>query len=183
MEGFNYSRHIDFLEKHFVTPFLNRALYRNSGQIRDKIPFGLVLYGEDKVAKNLLVAALKYELGIRGENYFCTRKPNRWQQIYDAGLLCSYGNYVAIRCIKDAQLVQNSMIYLEDIDESSSNRDICCDCKIVLNIIHNQIAYIYPCHILCNVYACLKEKALLNSAAIDTSWMLDIVHNFVCIIL
>lgn len=57
----DFSDKLDFLQTYVIMPYLNRAVYTNSGQV-DKVPRGLVIHGGDKTDVTNMIKAVGNEV-------------------------------------------------------------------------------------------------------------------------
>ncbi|XP_035714171.1 uncharacterized protein LOC110857877 [Folsomia candida] len=69
--GAGFHLQLQYLTDNIITPFRNRVVYENAGQLEDKVSLGIFLYETNKDSTVLIVEALKNELSIQeaGTNF------------------------------------------------------------------------------------------------------------------
>ncbi|OXA47447.1 uncharacterized protein LOC110855510 [Folsomia candida] len=64
-QGVGYESQLKYLQDNVITPFLNRAVYQNSGQAEEKVPQGVTLCGTNKDRISLIARAVANELSLQ----------------------------------------------------------------------------------------------------------------------
>ncbi|OXA37922.1 Transitional endoplasmic reticulum ATPase [Folsomia candida] len=61
-----HTSQLAYLQANLITPFLNRAVYENTGQAEEKVPQGVILYGTNKDGMATITRAVVTELSLQG---------------------------------------------------------------------------------------------------------------------